>query len=98
MRIEAEIKLYIHGALLGNIGEDLIGVRFYVEDGVIEIISYYLSEIDEDEQEEISVMETEIIAAFFPEYKVNWIYKICSEKGLKKEFELFGNWIFLRRL
>ena len=74
----ALVKPYIMTALLGEIIPSLRAVTVDVKENKIIITSYYDGIISEDLIEDVSCMETEVMAAFFPEYQIEWKAVRCD--------------------
>jgi hypothetical protein len=68
----AHVKLSVLRAMLGEVTPNLRAVGFKVEDKTVKIFSYYDGPIDEDDKENVSCMETEVMSDFWPDYQIIW--------------------------
>ncbi len=72
LNIISSVQLSIMTALFGEITPNLRAVILNVIGNSIKIISYYDGIIDENLREDVSCMETEVMADFSEEYEIEW--------------------------
>lgn len=69
------LKLSIQSALLGAITENIRNVAVYINEKKIFLYFFINGEISEDEKENISIIETEVIADFEDDFDIESIIK-----------------------
>ena len=89
-----DAKLSIQRALLGNVPPDLRAVAFSVDDKTLEIRCYFDGPIKEKDQESMSLMETEVMSDYEPDFGVTMrCIRIDHPFGIPDD----GIWVFERR-
>jgi len=87
-------RLSIQRALLGEISEKLRAVIFSVSESLLEIRFYFDGDIDEDDAESASCVESEVLADYEEDYTVS---ARCFRRDFPEIIVDDGLWVFKRR-
>lgn len=89
-----EIALVLQTALLGEVGPDLRGVGFTVDDGTVVLSFQFDGAISDIDRESASCVETEVMAALPPSIRVSSeVIRVDRPTPVKAT----SRWVYRRR-
>ena len=84
----AELKLSVFRAMLGNIPPSIFCVSMRLEGNALQLHFYAMADVDEESQEDLSCIETEVMADFSHLYDITSALHICPNPHEQKPFLL----------
>jgi len=88
--LQTRLKLSILRAMLGEVTSNLRSVGFKIDGNEVKIYSYYDGIINDDTEEDVSCMESEVISDFWQSHSITWKCigtnsKECLQDVMKKD-------------
>lgn len=92
---EIEILLELQTALLGVITPNIRGITVGWTSDQIDIIAYYNGTISDDDKEDIEVVNTEMVAKFYPTKITSECIRIDYPENIRNKH--LKKWVYFRK-